>query len=428
MITQIVIGFIEKIYILVFMWGILQFEFQKEVHKSIMAVFLFFLSEFSLYNGVHILWICLQTIGVNILFEDLIVKKSMGFWFSYFYAKVIHTFIKEIIGWGAMVMALEDNKVVISGLAGIIVTFVFWQIGIYVKSQKQRVFILKEMSVSYYFAGILCGMIGNIVNNFTMHFFKQIIYFFPIFIETCIHIVTFCFCILCMAFIFLHMFYQQYKKEYEKKEQYLNILKRYLKEQKNYINEVRAIKHDIQAHKGVVRNYLELGKEQKALTYLRKMIEVQSLNNRQFYDVGNEVVNFIIYEKIHQSHIFITIDCIGTIPKSLSISDYDLCTIFSNLLSNSVEACEHLKVYKKQIRLELKQYKNNFCIVIQNPIEWKVNIDKIEMISTKKDNKSHGYGLLNVKKAVLKYKGEIEFNSEENMFEVRILFYNVIGK
>ena len=76
MITQIVIGFIEKIYILVFMWGILQFEFQKEVRKSIIAVFLFFLSEFSLYNGVHILWICLQTIGVNILFEDLIVKKS----------------------------------------------------------------------------------------------------------------------------------------------------------------------------------------------------------------------------------------------------------------------------------------------------------------------------------------------------------------
>ncbi|MBR4026549.1 MAG: GHKL domain-containing protein [Lachnospiraceae bacterium] len=327
---------------------------------------------------------------------------------------------------GVGIFAVRVNKVLVNGVSGIVVSFLFWQIGKWIKSQAKRKVILQKMSTLHYFTGMVCGMIANGLNNCIVYLGEERIAFFPIFVQTFIHVMIVSLCMLCIAFIFLHIFFVECKRECRRKEQYIESLKKYYKEQDGYVKEVRAIKHDIQAHMNVLCNYLELGKVEKALEYLRKMTEYEKLKDIKFYDVGNEVVNMILYESIARSNVCITVECLGNIPKELLLSDYDLCVIFSNLLSNSVEACEKLKIYDKKIRLEMKQYKNHFFIKIQNPIEWEIDVDKLSVISSKADKKCHGYGILNIKKIVKKYEGEIIFNKKDDIFEVEILFLEVV--
>ena len=82
------------------------------------------------------------------------------------------------------------------------------------------------------------------------------------------------------------------------------------------------------------------------------------------------------------------------------------CTVFANLVSNAREACERVKNHKKEICLQIKQNKGHLVIVIENPVEWEVDVEHLEGATTKENDKEHGYGLQNVREIVLKYQGE----------------------
>ncbi len=203
-------------------------------------------------------------------------------------------------------------------------------------------------------------------------------------------------------------------------EQYYAILRKSYDAQAEYIKEIRSIKHDMQAHMIVLQYYLEEEKYDKAKAYLQEMCSTQQTIKRLQIDTGNNMVNAILAERWKQSDASIEVACSGELPKELSISEFDLCTIFSNLFSNAVEACEKLTKQKKEIRIELQQMEKTWTIVMKNPIEWAIDKEILGKGSSKEDKKEHGFGISNVRRTVKKNDGTIDFIITDSTFSAKI--------
>lgn len=204
--------------------------------------------------------------------------------------------------------------------------------------------------------------------------------------------------------------------------EYMDIWKRCFEEQEKYIQEVRSIKHDMQAHLLVLQYCLEDGKYEEAKKYL------QTMRSKDFgesverdINVGNSLVNEIIKEYLAKSVDKICFFYKGELPKKTIVADYDLCTIFSNLISNAVEACQKLRSTEKEIHMKISTDEENLRIIMRNPVEWIVEKNMLGNGTTKEDKASHGYGLSNVRAVVEKYNGELKYICEDHFFSVEIV-------
>lgn len=204
------------------------------------------------------------------------------------------------------------------------------------------------------------------------------------------------------------------------KDRYIKIWEKRFKKQEEYMEQVRALKHDMEAHIIVLQYYLNEGLYEDAEQYLHKlrnipMPEVESVK----LETGNKLVDVLIEEYLSRDlEIFFV--CEGVIPNKIEISSYDLCVIFSNIITNAVEACEKLCKLEKKIHMRLRTEKDSFIIEVENPIEWEV--EKVQSVykSTKTDVINHGYGMKNIEEVIKKYKGNIDFEIEKNLFVIKI--------
>ena len=210
---------------------------------------------------------------------------------------------------------------------------------------------------------------------------------------------------------------------------YIEILQEQINEQARCIQEIRAVKHDMYAHMIVLSHYLGTKEYRKAQDYLSKVMNISVFQNSNFIDVGNDMVNALISQKLHKSKSQIAISTSGLLPERFWIEDMDLCVLFSNLISNSVEACEKLTYKVKEIVLKIKENETGVSILIQNPIEMEFKKEIIEWSTTKEDKENHGYGLRNIKHIVEKYYGDMEISCKDGLVLVKIeLPYVVVGK
>ena len=210
---------------------------------------------------------------------------------------------------------------------------------------------------------------------------------------------------------------------------YIEMLQEQISEQARCIEEIRAVKHDMYAHMMVLSHYLGIKEYGKAQDYLSKVMNISVFQNGNFIDVGNDMVNALISQKLHKSKSQITVSTSGLLPERLWIEDMDMCVLFSNLISNSIEACEKLTYKSKEIVLKLEENEKGVAILIQNPIEVELKRDISEWSTTKEDKENHGYGLRNIKHIVEKYHGDMEISCKDGLILVKIEFpYVAVGE
>lgn len=189
----------------------------------------------------------------------------------------------------------------------------------------------------------------------------------------------------------------------------------------------KRFRHDINNHIYCMQHLCEQKKFSELAEYLKDMHNFTVDLN---FDIqtGNDIVNIIvndIYARNKDSNI--SIKWKGFIPENIRISPMDLCTIFSNLLINAIEAVK--KISDKNlnvINIEIKSLSNNLLIQISNPVSEKVNIINNRLITTKSNKEQHGFGSMNVEHSVKKYKGDLTYNSDDNNFMVSLVFQNII--
>ena len=283
--------------------------------------------------------------------------------------------------------------------------------------------IVRDIPSGYFIVGSVCAFAASMIHHFVESISREYENVqFANFISVCVILVNIMFYTLGVGSAVLDIFRKRYKEESLLKEQYLQIAGNYVKTVRDNAKETQKIRHDIQNHMGILRYQLENGEYQKAQEYLAKMQAHMERAIKKTVSVGHEIVDAVLSQMQSEGQ-GIRWEIAGILPPELPVGDFDLCTIFSNLLSNSIEACMQIEEEKRYIHLEIRRLGDNLLIEISNPASQRIEVGKLGSITSKKDDKNHGYGILNIKDAVHKNHGEVMFESTEDKFTAQVIFH-----
>lgn len=236
--------------------------------------------------------------------------------------------------------------------------------------------------------------------------------------------------IVCIVFFFLFIWLSKtiYKKNvYEKEKDMMNL---YMIEQEKYIKlvvekdmDMRRFRHDVKEHMSIVYKYMEDLAYEEGKDYIRKMYEVFS-DSQVIRYTGINAVDAIISEKKRymdeKGIVFNMKPSICKFPSRLEI--YDMCTMFANIISNAIEACDILEADDKYIDMSVFIYEGKVFISESNKLKKALKFDEMgNPISTKEDKNKHGFGSKNIREVVEKYGGELRYHMDNEVFTIEII-------
>lgn len=216
------------------------------------------------------------------------------------------------------------------------------------------------------------------------------------------------------------------RNEYKKREHVIN---GYLEEQVKYYEylnkretETKKFRHDIREHLYLLQSLLKEHKMDEFNDYLNEIAgEVDTFAME--VQVGNDIVNAVINKQKQEAEsngIQMTVK--GHFPAECYVSAYHLCTIFSNLLSNAIEASK--KTEKKQIWVICKYLEDDILIEIGNYYTEKVQVKDGKLVSSKEKADFHGWGMRNVEESVRGCDGIMDIDMREGKFVVSVCIKN----
>lgn len=211
---------------------------------------------------------------------------------------------------------------------------------------------------------------------------------------------------------------------YREKEE---ITARYLNQQKEHYEylerrerETKKFRHDLRNHMEMLSSFAEGERYKELDDYLRainknidKFGNAISLNNGIVDAIVNKYSSEALLNNVEMS-------VNGIFPSECKIDAYDLCAIFSNLLSNALEAS--IQSEEKKIEVECRYTDENVVVaVVKNTFVNKGKFDVKNIKTTKENANYHGFGIENIKECVERNNGVINIDIQENIFEVTIM-------
>ncbi len=139
-----------------------------------------------------------------------------------------------------------------------------------------------------------------------------------------------------------------------------------------------------------------------------------------YIDSNNPIVNAIINTKYREAvdkglAFIFYINDLSTIKLSLE----DMTVIIVNALNNAIEAS--LNSDKKIIKFKMALEEHTLIISIKNTYTGIVRKVQNEYLTTKIDTISHGYGIKNIERAVLKNDGILNIKYDDEIFYLSIM-------
>lgn len=185
-------------------------------------------------------------------------------------------------------------------------------------------------------------------------------------------------------------------------------------------NEIRAMKHDMRNNIQVLLLLLDNGEYDKMREYLDEMGE-----NLVSADVsahtGDMIADAIIADKIAEAEAGnLKLRCFGKID-GIRITPVDMCKMLANLLDNAIEAASAPELSElddsvKVVELQFKKTDNFFMISVTNPSVKAPQIRDGKIVTSKKDEKNHGFGIHNIESAAAVYGGELNVSCDEKPY------------
>lgn len=181
--------------------------------------------------------------------------------------------------------------------------------------------------------------------------------------------------------------------------------------------EVREFRHDYRNHMVCLHTLLNSGKTEEALEYLCSITDHTVRSLRSFH-TGNSVADAILSDKFNTARVSgCDMEFTGAI--SDRISAFDICTILSNALDNSIEACQRCgDDVEKKIFVNCSVDGNIQLIQVKNPsVGGQVNGK-----TSKADKENHGFGLYNIKRTVTAMEGRVTIPTTSPEFVLQLEF------
>lgn len=213
-------------------------------------------------------------------------------------------------------------------------------------------------------------------------------------------------------------------------EQQLELCNQHMREKESVMMSARNIKHDIKQHFIVLIELLDKNENDVAISYLKKLIDMNILNSDGICKSGNIVVDSLINAKYTvASNLKIKFDIDIHIPIQLSFESADISILLGNILDNAIEASLKIDEGKRHIRLFMKYDCNTLIITVINTFIGDLNKNKDGRILTSKDNPfNHGIGLESVRKVARKYRGSVIIETKDDCFIIKIAMCDLSEK
>lgn len=417
-ICRTVLGIIGICY---FIQEFCQMKITRDIKQMILSVGLLFMAivAFQLSNKVALFavasWV-LELFAVIVLFQTNFMHGCSVFLFSFSYYTVIY-YPVELAVFVVSGNIHKDYKIV---LAKCITIFLIVFIGKLIRKNESLENNIRKARSRFLFIAGLCGFLDNGIIYFVDYFTQGMEGRSVIAVKALNAIVNIFVYLLGIFIIYIDIIRQKLQEENTVKDKYLQMSKDHFQEISDHMQEVRRIKHDMKSHINALEQYLKDKNYTDAMSYLAKMKDTQIYDVQIMNLVGNQMVDAVISHAL-VGHKDIGIQCDGVLPSDLEVSDYDLCTIFSNIISNAAEACERLKGPEKMIEMKIGCYQEHLVIEVWNPVEWEIDVDRLGKITTKEEKQGHGYGISNIKNTVKNLGGKLFFDITGQVFEVRII-------
>lgn len=213
-----------------------------------------------------------------------------------------------------------------------------------------------------------------------------------------------------------------YKEKEEITQKYLDEQIRHYEYLEQREKDTKKFRHDIKSHMQVLSAMTKNGMYSNFDSYMEEInMQIDCLGN--VITVNNGIVDAIInkyYSEALQKGIDINIK--GMLSNECSITPYDLCTIFSNLLSNAVEAAE--KAVEKRISMECRYTDDSIIIITKNTFKDEGQFRHSKIITTKNDIEYHGFGIDNIKDAVERNNGMLDIDIKDSIFTILLMLSN----
>ena len=179
--------------------------------------------------------------------------------------------------------------------------------------------------------------------------------------------------------------------------------------------ETRRLRHDMKNHLIALKELASQSRSEELLAYIDSIAE-QIEAAAPPYRSGNDIADVIIADKYAKAEKRGLKLCISGDLAGLDIESADLVTILSNLLDNAIEALSRaygrdLSDEDKKIDLEFKKNANFILIVERNKSV--TGLTPGNIVSSK-NSPDHGFGIINIRRAVRKYGGEFNINCSED--------------
>ena len=205
---------------------------------------------------------------------------------------------------------------------------------------------------------------------------------------------------------------EKYELFLSKQEEHINML---IREDESR----RRLKHDMRAHMQALDTLAQRGELEMLRQYLHNMEESFD-NDRVEKFTTISAVDAVISEwhkKAVERQAEWSFEGVLSQPERITI--FELCTIFSNLLGNAVEAIEKVNA-QRQIKINISTFQGKIVLVVGNSCDTTIK-GSSRPETTKGDKKNHGLGLKNVEEIVQKQKGSIEYDIGNGWFQVTVV-------
>ncbi|RKI44040.1 GHKL domain-containing protein [bacterium D16-51] len=192
-------------------------------------------------------------------------------------------------------------------------------------------------------------------------------------------------------------------------EQQEHSLNQYVEEAKVRYDETKSFRHDIRNHIAVVKDLLQSGKLEEAVSYIDDMDDMAEKMSFPC-STNNPVVDILVGNKLGTAKsVGIDVDCSLLLPYPCGIRDIDICIVLSNALDNAIHAVKSLDdSIEKYIRIFGRLQGDFLMMEIENSFHGKGAFKK-------------GTGLSNIKKVVEKYDGAMNIEAQGNVFVLHVL-------
>jgi len=189
------------------------------------------------------------------------------------------------------------------------------------------------------------------------------------------------------------------------------------------IRSIRSQRHDIVNHLHTIYALLQMGKDQRAKSYVSEVGSITAGYSHAIRLEEPEVAAFL-QSKLGQAlakDISLNIEILTDI-RNCAIKPYFWVIILGNLLDNAFEAVEDLPVSERHVELEIFQHENFYQCTVSNTgpsIEEDFQEKIFELgYSTKEPGRGHGLSL--VREAVQNHGGNISIINYPTTFIVSL--------